>query len=310
MEETGWELTMTSNNIKIYNQDRDYGYNQKPTARKTYQTSSSRYANTANDIEIPEFMKNRAPKSARVRTNQDGDVAEFTKNPAKTAPHKKEQQHTKTASSSKKSKKHNSISTKTKLFLAALAVTGTIAATPSACDYITRFNTATADYDTCGHTIEEVAEWADIDVEAILLANQITNENTVLDEIVLPESYDPLQEEISALEEKLADDGISDTARTKAEERLSLLLQKQEEQEKIGNTYIDEDGKFIYIVTDELTLVEDIKDAYGIKDGVLSEYNDLNYTWGSDEYGGYKDYTYSKTTGVRVPVDATGNFDE
>ena len=39
--------------------------------------------------------------------------------------------------------------------------------------------------------------------------------------------------------------------------------------------------------------LEDFKELFDIKDGALRKNNEIAFEWEEDEYGGYKDYTYS-----------------
>ncbi len=155
-------------------------------------------------------------------------------------------------------------------------------------------------FNAAGHTLEETAQWTDIDPRAISIANDIDNPNMALDEIILPEVYDGLSDEISSLEEKLEDNTITE----EETEQLKELKDKKEYQDSLASAYSLEDGTVIILPNEYGVSGEEIKDAFGIKDGVLKENNDLYYSWEKDEEGyGYKDYTGHSIpySGVVVP---------
>lgn len=127
-------------------------------------------------------------------------------------------------------------------------------------------------FDANNHSVSDTAEFTGVDPKAIALANGVSLDDVVND-IVLPE--------------KVASD-----------ERWTV--------------YADEDEKLAYIIPEEHgILIEDVKKAYGIPDGVVAKYNDISYTWGSDDNSSetitYKDYSDSKIPyeGIVVPYDST-----
>lgn len=170
-------------------------------------------------------------------------------------------------------------------------------------------------YNAQGHNVVEVAEWADVDYRAILLANGIkVNEmEDPLEDIILPEVYSSFGDKISELEEKLDSDKLSAEKREEIETELEGLKAKQQAQDELATVYVDEDGKYAYIIPNGHCSAEKLKDAFGIKDGVLKQYNNLSYVWATDdpEYGYYKDYTGASIPekGVKVPYDELNKAD-
>ena len=307
-------MKLNSAQSNFYDQEKDYSFRAKDSSAKKGQIIRSEGKKAADeDISLPDFMKRRRSKTSRIRTNQDGDIADFMATKPKTeAEIKKERLQKRRQAELKRKQAARERLMKT---IATLMATATIAGGIKAGgDYITRFDPASANYDAMNHTIEEVSDWTGVDEKAILIANQMGDKTEQVGEIVLPESYSPLEQDISGLQEKLEKGRLTSEERDELQKELDFLKEKQKEQEALGTTYIDEDGKFVYIVPNEVTSTETIKDAYGIEDGVLREYNDLSYTWGWNpdvpEHNSYKDYTGSQTSGVRVPADEINNFEE
>lgn len=296
---------------KLYDQDKDYSFRNEGRSSASQKQTTSYRKSSQDDLSIPDFMTRRRSSSSRIRTNYDGDIAEFRTPMQKTQTKSDRVERYRQAQLKKKKAAQERFK---KGVAAAMTIATLAGGIKMGGDFITRFDSASTNYDALNHTITEVAEWTGVDEKAILLANQMDNANEKVGEIVLPESYDPLEENISQLQERIEKDKLTSKERERLQEELDFLLAKKEQQEAIGEIYIDEDGKFVYIVPDKVTSAEGIKDAYGIKDGVLREYNDLDYTWGWDseapEHQGYKDYTESQTSGVRVPADEIGNFDD
>ncbi len=287
----------------FYDQDKDYSFRspKRASVQKQYDMGPV----------VPDFMNKRTSKGSRVRTNKDGDIAEFKT--AKTeAEHKKERiQKRKQAEIRRKKAAQQRVKAGIAALITATAIAG---GTKGCVSELTKFNPASTNFDALGHTITEVSDWTGVDEKAILLANQLESADEKVDDIVLPESYKPLEESITTLQEKLSQDKLSAEEKEELQQELDFLSAKQKEQDEMGEAYIDEDGKFVYIVPNETVAAEAIKDAYGIEDGILKDYNNLSYTWGFDsnlpEDNGYRDYTSSRTSGVRIPADEINKFDE
>lgn len=127
-----------------------------------------------------------------------------------------------------------------------------------------------ADFDTRGNSIEEVADFCDIDPRAIAIVNGLESDETA-DKIIMPEKLD--------IESDLAE------------------------------VYTVEGSKFAYIIPKDYGIsAEDIKEAFKIEDGVLKKYNDLSYDWATNDelevHRGYKDYSSATVPyeGIRVPL--------
>lgn len=128
------------------------------------------------------------------------------------------------------------------------------------------------EFDTMGNSIVEVADFCDVDPRAIALINGLEADEDV-DKIIMPEKMD--------IENDLAE------------------------------VYTYKGSKYAYIIPKEEGITaEELKEAFGIEDGVLRKYNDLSYSWGIDEdvevHRGYRDYTGATIPyeGVRVPLSA------
>lgn len=163
-------------------------------------------------------------------------------------------------------------------------------------------------FDAQGRTVAEAADFCDVDSRAIMLANDIADENETINEIILPEKYSVLDEEISKIEERI--ESASGSELEELEEKLAELKERKSIQDELAQVYVVEDGKYAYIIPNESGInSEELKDAFGIDDGVLRKYNDLSYDWGVDTnvevHQGYKDYTNSTIPkeGVKVPQE-------
>lgn len=164
-------------------------------------------------------------------------------------------------------------------------------------------------YNAHNHTASYVEVVTDVDARAILLANGIKSADEPLGEIILPYEYKVYEDEINNLEEQLSGK-LSDKKREELTERLNELTNKQEEQDALATVYVDENGKYAYIIPTRGGIsAETIKDAFGIKDGVIRTYNNLDFSWGvdgeGDTKGYYRDYTDSvvPSSGIRIPFD-------
>lgn len=164
-------------------------------------------------------------------------------------------------------------------------------------------------YDANGKTLSEVCDEFDIDERAILLANSGIEEDEPLDTIKMPEKYDGLEEKISDIEERLESTKLDYAERNMLKSQLNSIKARQDCQHELAQTYLSPNGKYVYIIPNDYGIaLEEIKEAFGIKDGVIRDYNNIeDYTWGiTPEIGtGYRDYTRSLTPyeGIKVPVD-------
>ncbi len=179
-------------------------------------------------------------------------------------------------------------------------------------------------FDSQTTSIEQLAEIYDTDVDFILEYNNISDENDLngLTEIQIPSGYDYLDTEINRLQDKLYSTDISEEERAGIEEQIQALIAKQELQHYVANVYSD--GEYVYysIISPSEDAPEEFKDKYkhginvetfkdlfDIEDKAIRRYNDIDYSWDTDdpEYGYYKDYTTAwlhKGDVIKVPVSA------
>ncbi len=172
-----------------------------------------------------------------------------------------------------------------------------------------------------GESVDKYAIVYDIPADVIMdynnLSNPIFGTNTT---ISIPSMFDHVGEKIDELQEDLYKRGTDFAEAAEITEQIEELQDVQQMQSEIATMYTD--GDFVYFLitlpTDETATetqrqfdgyinVEKFKDIFGIKDGVIRKYNDVEYSWGSDEYGGYKDYTGNILRNgetVKVPVSA------
>ncbi len=185
-------------------------------------------------------------------------------------------------------------------------------------------NSVTVPFDSQATSIEQLAEIYDTDIDLILEYNNITDETDLTDltEIQIPSSYDYLDAEIEKLQDELYSSDLSAEERQNVEKQIKALIAKQELQHYVANVYSD--GEYVYFsitapsddAPEELQgkykygiNVETFKDLFDIEDKAIRRYNDIDYTWSTDdpEYGYYKDYTtawLSKGDVIKVPVSA------
>lgn len=155
---------------------------------------------------------------------------------------------------------------------------------------------------------EELAQTNDIPLDVMLWANEADDAQAVPDKAIIPSAYDITEEKRAELEEKIASKKTSAEDMAKYEKELEALNIKKDLQGELATVYVNEDGKAL-IVPNGYVSCEDVKDAFGIKDGVIKKYNKekLSYSWGIDDFEGrgYKDYTGAKVpqSGIEIPLD-------
>lgn len=174
-----------------------------------------------------------------------------------------------------------------------------------------------------GTAIVELADTYGVDEDIIKSFNCLFDD-TVSEQMTLkiPSEFEhPLEEKIEDLQENLFSDKLNAEKRAELEEEIQNMQEVQEIQSDIAKAYTD--GDFVYFLItlpqDETATdiqkqyeygsinVEEFKDIFGIKDGVIKKYNNIDYSWGSDEFGGYKDYTTNSLYNgkvIKVPVSA------
>ena len=150
---------------------------------------------------------------------------------------------------------------------------------------------------------EQLAETTGIPVDVILWANEAKDAQAVPKKAIIPNAYDATKEERAELEEKVT----SGEASGKDLEKLEKLNARKEKQDELATVYVNDNGKVLIIPNDYVSC-EELKEAFGIKDGVIKKYNKdkLSYTWGvgGPEGRGYKDYTGASVpkSGIEIPL--------
>lgn len=174
-----------------------------------------------------------------------------------------------------------------------------------------------------GTAIVEIADTYGVDEDIIKSFNGLT-EDTIPRSmtITIPSEYEhPLDDKIEDLQDDLFSNKLDAKERAELEEEVKNMQEVQALQSDIAKAYTD--GNYVYfqitLPQDETATdiqkqyeygyinVEKFKDIFGIKDGVIRKYNDISYTWGSNEFHDYKDYTNSKLYNgsiIKVPVSA------
>lgn len=155
---------------------------------------------------------------------------------------------------------------------------------------------------------EELAQANDIPLEVMLWANKADDAQEIPKKAIIPNAYDVTEEKRTELEEKIASKKTSAEDIAKYEKELEALNIKKDLQDEFATVYVNEDNKAL-IVPNGYVSCEDVKHAFGIKDGVIKKYNQekLSYTWGigGPEARGYKDYTDANVPleGIEIPLD-------
>ncbi len=181
-------------------------------------------------------------------------------------------------------------------------------------------------YNAAETPIENVADIYDTDETAILAFNDIQDEDELYskENLIIPYSYDTLDEKIENIQKKLYNSDLTLEQREELTDKYKELAHTKFVRENIAETYTD--GKFMYYVikpvTEDTTYdaaklysfdsinVEDFKQVFNIKDKAIRKYNNIHFTYEKDSYetsGGYKDYTgaYLKAgETIKVPLSA------
>lgn len=172
-----------------------------------------------------------------------------------------------------------------------------------------------------GEDVNKYAVVYNMPAEAIMdynnLSSPILGTNMT---ISIPSSFDHVGSEIEELQEDLYRRTTDAEEADEIAREIEELQDVQALQSEIATMYTDGDFVYFYITlpTDETASetqlkynghinVESFKDIFGIKDGVIRKHNDMSYSWGSDEYGGYKDYTGNTLWNgqtIKVPTSA------
>lgn len=172
-----------------------------------------------------------------------------------------------------------------------------------------------------GEDINDYALVYDMPVEAIMDYNNLTSSILGKDmTISIPSSFDHVGSEIDELQKDLYRRTTNAEEAAEIAQEIEELQDVQKLQSEIAKMYTDGDFVYFYITlpTDETASetqlqynghinVETFKDIFGIKDGVIRKHNNMDYAWGSNEYGGYKDYTVNTLRNgqtIKVPTSA------
>ena len=157
-----------------------------------------------------------------------------------------------------------------------------------------------------GENVNDYALVYDMPAEAIMDYNNLSNPILGTDmTISIPSSFDHVGDEIAELQEDLYRRTTDEEEATKIVQKIEKLQNVQKDQAEIATMYTD--GDFVYFLINSKINVEDFKKAFGIKDEVIREHNDMDFFWDSDEYGGYKDYRanmLNEGQTIKVPTSA------
>ena len=170
-----------------------------------------------------------------------------------------------------------------------------------------------------GESLSDYALVYNIDEDAIKDYNNLSEPILGTDMVLsIPSSFDPLSDKIAECTLELYQKDLDAEEQAELVDDIEKLRQIQQLQSEIATMYSD--GEYAYFLitlpTDETATetqagyrgrinVEEFKEIFGIKDGEIKKHNDIDYTWGGDEYGSYMDYTvanlYNGQT-IKVPV--------
>lgn len=162
-------------------------------------------------------------------------------------------------------------------------------------------------YMNAEQSYEQLSQSTGIPLDVILWANKAKDAQAVPKKAIIPNAYDVTKEKREELEEKIASGKASD----KDKEKLEKLNARKALQDELATVYVNDDGKALIIPNDYVSC-EKLKEAFGIKDGVILKYNreELGYTWGvgGPEGRGYRDYTGASvpSSGIIIPLDKIG----
>lgn len=172
-----------------------------------------------------------------------------------------------------------------------------------------------------GTSIIDIADIYGVDADIIQQYNHLDSDYiTYSTELIIPTEYDYIGDEIESLKEDLYRKSTSQEERAEIEERIQALQNKQTIQQQIAQCYTD--GEYIYF---KITLpkddtatsvqqeykyginVEEFKFLFDIKDSAIKDNNNISFTWDSDEYGGFQNYsteTLRDGQVIKVPMNA------
>ncbi len=157
---------------------------------------------------------------------------------------------------------------------------------------------------TQDHSIVEISDFTGVNPDVLLYANGLQKGDNLPEEIIVPTEISPWQAKIDALETKVQDKSISVAEYEAIKSELDTLYKKQDLQTETAKVY--EDDKYAYIVPNEDINVEELKERFGIEDGVVVNNNNISYTCEQyDDGSSYKNYTTSRIEAgeiIKVPI--------
>lgn len=145
--------------------------------------------------------------------------------------------------------------------------------------------------------LEYVANLYGSDEDLILAYNDAESVEDLADksQVGVPKLFNPMQEKIDVLEAKLYDKNLTVEEQLSLQDEIEALKDKQQAQKDAAWAY--QDGNNVFFIMNETINAEDFKKIYGIEDGALSDYNNLECTYESVDHGPgenashYRDYT-------------------
>ena len=103
------------------------------------------------------------------------------------------------------------------------------------------------------------------------------------DDVAVPDKFTGLEETLADIEAKLASDDIDYDERLVLEKKAEAIKDFESEQENYAVAYKKDD--MVYFVIKKDVNVETFKKMYGIKDGVMSDYNHFDGFYDSTDHG-------------------------
>ena len=272
-----------------------------------YGRTQSQYSTYGNQIQ-----KQRTGSKPQLRhsLSLESDVYEFSKEPAK-----KINKKTKVVNAEKYNNlvKENSIFRGLAVGLSAIGLITCLSSEPAK-----PLDAATIHVDY-GTSISQIADIYGSDTDVIMEANDLDSDKiTKGRRIVIPSAYNPINDEIMALQEKLFSSNLKQEEREEIENQILNLQNEIYIQNEIAQVYSD--GEFIYfkltLPTDDTASnvqsryngkinVEEFKGIFNIADGAIKDNNNIGFEWTN---GGtvmkYSNQDLSNGEVIKVPIDA------
>lgn len=173
-----------------------------------------------------------------------------------------------------------------------------------------------ADY---GTSISQLAEIYGTDADVILEANDLESDRLSKSmKLIIPSEYNPINDEIKELQEKLFSSNLDKEERKEIENQILNLQNQVYLQNEIAKSYTD--GEFVYfkitLPTDETAThtqgkyngqinVETFKNIFNIEDGAIKDNNNIGFEW--TECGTVMEYSNQDLYDgqiVKIPADS------